>query len=390
MSSAWSGWVGQFQGIKSLDTRAVLSVLILGTMIFLVRWVAPAVLEWMELALGGVLEQEDVTDRAEAIRDFTPWWVSRKSIVRILQLFLLGFTAIVLVTVWGHFTLLLALVDVLSVSMPVVVQIVVTVVIFLLAYVLIDVIGTWLSGVTTRSEGISEHQEEIAFRVLQIVVFTGVLLAAMTLWGVNLGGLLVGAGFLGIVVGMAARQTLGSLIAGFVLMFSRPFEIGDWIEIGDMEGIVTEISIVNTRLENFDGEVVVIPNDVVSNSTIVNRSRKGRLRVRVEVGIDYDADPERAESLAVEALKEVDRILSVPRPRAVTKQLGDSAVVIELRFWIDKPSARRRARATSDAIRAVKDAYDDAGIKIPYPQRELLGREEAGGFRIVDGPGGEE
>ncbi len=88
---------------------------------------------------------------------------------------------------------------------------------------------------------------------------------------------------------MAARQTLGSLLAGFMLMFARPFEIGDWVEIEEKEGIVTDISIVNTRIQTFDGEYVMIPNDTVGGSTIVNRSRKGRLRLEVDVGIDYDA-----------------------------------------------------------------------------------------------------
>ncbi len=220
------------------------------------------------------------------------------------------------------------------------------------------------------------------FRVLQVLVVTAAAVGALTVWGVNLGGLFVGAGFLGIVIGTAARTTLGSLIAGFVLMFSRPFELGDWVALDGQEGIVADITIVNTRIRNQYGEEIVLPNDKVANATITNRSRLGQLRLSVDVGVDYDADLERAETVVLEALEGVSTVLSNPTPQVVPKSLGDSAVVLECRFWIDNPSAARRTVATAAVVREVKTALDEADVKIPYPQRELLGREEAGGFRV--------
>jgi small-conductance mechanosensitive channel len=230
----------------------------------------------------------------------------------------------------------------------------------------------------------TEHQQEIVLRVSQLGLFTVAGLALLTVWQANLGGLLVGAGFLGIVVGFAARQTLGSLIAGFVLMFSRPFTIGDWVQIGDQEGIVTDITIFNTRLENFDGEFVIIPNDRVSDRAITNRSEKGLLRLRVDVGIDYEADPEQAREVAVDAITELNEVVDGPPPQVFPKSFGDSAVVLEMRFWIDHPTPPRKWRAISQVIQSVKTAFDDEGIKIPYPQRELSGRAETGGFRVHD------
>jgi small-conductance mechanosensitive channel len=232
-------------------------------------------------------------------------------------------------------------------------------------------------------EAITQHQSEIAYRISQLTLYVSAVAIILGLWNVDLSGLLIGAGFLGIVVGMAARQTLGALLAGFVLMFSRPFEIGDWVEIDDEEGIVTDISIVNTRIQTFAGEYVMIPNDIVSGTKIVNKSRKGRLRIKVEVGVDYEADVERAAEIAKEAMKELDEILSVPSPQVVLKEFGDSAVVLSLRFWIDKPSARRQWRARTAVIESVKEAFEREGVKIPFPQRELTGREESGGLQLA-------
>ncbi|MDX1744703.1 MAG: mechanosensitive ion channel family protein, partial [Halobacteriales archaeon] len=192
---------------------------------------------------------------------------------------------------------------------------------------------------------------------------------------VNISGLLVGAGFLGIVLGLAAQQTLGALIAGFILMFSRPFEIGDWVEIGDHEGIVTDITIVNTRVQTFDGEYVMLPNDVVSGSPIVNRTRKGRLRIRVDIGVDYGTDLDHARSVVMDALSDLEEILQVPQPQVIMRTFADSSIVLQARFWIDKPTSRRRWRARTAAIRAIKAAFDEEGITIPFPQRTVSNRK---------------
>jgi len=184
-----------------------------------------------------------------------------------------------------------------------------------------------------------------------VAIFVTLGATILAVWEVNIGGLLVGAGFLGIVVGFAARQTLGSLIAGFVLMFSRPFTIGDWVEIGDNQGVVTDITIFNTRLENFDGEFIVIPNDQVSDRSVTNRSRKGLLRLRTDVGVDYEADVEDGQSGRPRRDGGRRRRGDVAPAQVVPKGFGDSAILLELRYWIDHPSppgngapSRRRHR----------------------------------------------
>ncbi|ELY86185.1 mechanosensitive ion channel family protein [Natrinema altunense] len=241
-----------------------------------------------------------------------------------------------------------------------------------------------IEEVMDSTAAVTEHQRQVTNRLSQVLIWSVSLVVILGIWIEDLGSLLVGAGFLGIVLGMAARQTLGTVLAGFVLMFARPFEIGDWIEIEDDEGIVTDISIVNTRVRSFDGEYIMIPNDVIASSMVTNRSKRGRLRLEVEVGVDYGTDVERAADLAEDAVADIDEVLSAPSPQVVGKSFGDSAVVLGVRFWIDKPSARRYWMARTAAIDAIKRAFEGEDIKIPFPQRELSGRAETGGFRIAD------
>ena len=323
-----------------------------------------------------------VEELVELVTDYVPLRVPVWLFVRSLQTAIVGLTALAVLAVWGRFGLLAEILTLFDQSVPRLVQVGLTVALLGGTYVGTGILEDWLKRFGETSDRLTKHQEEISIRVLQLVIFASVGLVVLSIWNVDLSGLLVGAGFLGIVVGMAARQTLGSLIAGFVLMFSRPFEIGDWIEIGDHEGIVTDITITNTRIENFDGEFVVIPNDRVGDSTVINRTKKGRIRLRLDVGVDYGADVDEAVDLAETAMTDVDEVMRVPAPEAYPKRFGDSAVVLELRFWIEKPSARRRARALANVLGEVKATYDDAGVKIPFPQRELGGREETGGLRV--------
>jgi small-conductance mechanosensitive channel len=263
-------------------------------------------------------------------------------------------------------------------------RILLSVVVLATTYALTDLVGRIIGEFTGTRSSISEHQREIIYRLTQVSLYTLAALVVVGLFTRNLGSLLVGAGFLGIVVGMAARQTLGAMLAGFVLMFSRPFEIGDWVEIGDSEGIVTEITVFTTRIQTFDGEYVMLPNDEVSGQPIINRTRKGRLRIEVEVGVDYDHDPGHAAEIARETVKGLDRILDVPTPQVVGKRFGDSSIVLGVRVWIDNPSARRMWRARTAVIESVTDAYAAEGIKIPFPQRELMGRAEEGGLALAE------
>jgi len=241
-------------------------------------------------------------------------------------------------------------------------------------------------------DAFSRHQRTVSYHVVQLVLYLFAIVASVAVWGIDLGDILLGAGFLSVVVGLAARQTLASVLAGFVLLFGRPFDIGDWVAVDGQEGIVTDVSIFNTELRTFNGESLVLPNDVVTAETLVNRSRRGRLRVDVEVGVDYDTDLDRARELAVEAVERLDTddIRDYPEPVAVYTEFGDSAVVLEVRFWIDDPTAARRWNSRTAVISAVKTAFEDAGIAIPFPQRTLGSRGGERNENVLSVPTSEE
>ncbi|WP_302081452.1 mechanosensitive ion channel family protein [Salinibaculum rarum] len=384
---------GLLEQLTSTEGRLGVSLGILIVTLLIGVAIAPFIVRRVATYTKSALPAGRASDGLDRMTEYVPTTLSGL-FLRVLQLVLLLTAVVSLLVVWGLVDLAVDVLRLLGLSIPLLANVVTTIAIGLISYIASDILRDSVERLSTDSDRVTEHQTEIILRVGNISIIALFLASALTIWGVDLSGLLVGAGFLGIVVGLAARQTLGSLIAGFVLMFSRPFTIGDWVEIGDQEGVVTEITIVNTRLENFDGETIVLPNDMVSNKSIINRSERGHHRIRLDVGIDYATDPDRAIDVAQEAIADLKPVSDSPPPRIVPKSFGDSAVVLEMRFWIDNPMPPRKWRAISAVVRSVREAYAAADIKIPFPQQELSGRAETGGFRVneetIDRQDGEE
>ncbi|MEF8870764.1 MAG: mechanosensitive ion channel family protein [Haloarculaceae archaeon] len=374
---------GLLEQLTSTEGRLAVSLGILFLTIIVAVTIAPFFVRRLARYARRYLPAGRTSDALDRMTEYVPTTLSGL-FLRTLQLSLLLVAVISLLVVWGLIGVAIDVLTLLGLSIPLLANIATTVAIGLVAYIASDVLRDSVERLSTDSDRVTEHQSEIILRVGNISIIALFVASALTIWGVDLSGLLVGAGFLGIVVGLAARQTLGSLIAGFVLMFSRPFTIGDWVEIGEEEGVVTEITIVNTRLENFDGETIVIPNDMVSNQSIINRSERGHYRIRLDVGIDYATDPDHAIDVAQNTITGVKPVIDSPPPRIIPKSFGDSAIILEMRFWIDKPMPPRKWRAISAVVREIKEAFDEEDIKIPFPQQELSGRAETGGFRIHD------
>ncbi len=287
--------------------------------------------------------------------------------------------------VWDRMGLVFGVADTTALDARTVPRLVVSGVIIVVARVVAGFVRRLLSRLAESRAALERHEGEVLEYVVGLVLYATAFVVLLGVWNFDIQGLLIGAGFLGIVVGMAARQSLGAVFAGVVLMFSKPFEIDDWIVVGDDEGIVEDISIVNTRVRTFDGESVIIPNDMVNSQQVINRTYRERLRIELEVGVDYGTDVDRAREVAVEAMEGVDLVLASPAPRTVGKRFGDSAIVLGLRYWISNPTAERMWQANTAVIGAVTDAFDEAGVEIPFPQRALSGR--GGAFEVTaDGP----
>jgi small-conductance mechanosensitive channel len=215
------------------------------------------------------------------------------------------------------------------------------------------------------------------------IVYATALVLALDTLGVNVMPFIAGAGVMGVAVGFAAKDTLSNLIAGILLIIDRPFEVGDRIEVWSAPagsaswGDVIDIGLRATRIKTTDNIVIVVPNNEIMMRDIVNyTSISTSIRVRVNIGVAYDADMQKAKALIINAAESADWILAEPAPKVVVRYFGDSSVDLQLRVWIQ--NARRRMDTISYITDTVKTLFDANGIEIPYPKRDITIVERAG------------
>jgi small conductance mechanosensitive channel len=197
----------------------------------------------------------------------------------------------------------------------------------------------------------------------------GIFLAADAL-GFEPEVVVTGLGLGGLVLGFALRDVLSNFVSGLLLLFLRPFALGDQIVVGDTEGTVERIDLRATQVRAYDGRVVLVPNAEVFSSRIVNNTADPVRRGSVDITIDYDSDLRRAAEEMVLAAKGAPGVLPDPEPTVRARELSTSGVRLEVRFWTD--SRRSDYLATSSAVRtAVVEALQEAGIEMPTPTVEL-------------------
>lgn len=222
-----------------------------------------------------------------------------------------------------------------------------------------------------------------------VVIGLGVVLALAEL-GTNITPLLTGAGVMGLALSLAAKDTLSNVIAGVLLVIDRPFQVGDRIELWTAPnetgswGDVIEIGLRATKIRNPDNLVVVVPNSQLMQRDIVNYTMTGQdIRLRIPFSVAYESDIERAKSLLVDIALNVEGVKDDPAPIVIARGFGPSEVRLELRVWILEARARRRI-ADEISERALP-AFEEAGLEIPYPKRELYIRSGDGPKPAEDG-----
>jgi len=182
----------------------------------------------------------------------------------------------------------------------------------------------------------------------------------------------------GVVVGFALQDTLGNLFAGLAIQSERPFRVGHWITVGQFEGRVTEMTWRATRLRTKTGNVVILPNNILSREAITNYSEPAApTRMQVEVGVSYGVPPNDARAAMLESLAATHGILKDPPPEVLVAEFGASAVIYLVRFWIDDFSQDQAAKDT--VLTGIYYILRRRGYEIPFPMQVQYERLEEKG-----------
>jgi small-conductance mechanosensitive channel len=254
----------------------------------------------------------------------------------------------------------------------------VTVLVFVVAFVVIYLVGrSVLVRLTKRALGAREFSPAIVSlgsSLAGVFALVGAFALAATIagFGAVLTAFATLTGALALAVGFAAQDLIANFVAGVFIIKDEPFEVGDYIEWSGNSGIVREIQLRVTKLDTFGNEQLTVPNRDLASAVVKNPVANETLRIDYDFGIEYDADIEDARRCIVEEGAALDGVLADPEPSAPVTALGDSAVVLSGRIWID-PRETSAGGTRAAFVEAVKTRFDAEGIGMPYPHTELVG-----------------
>ncbi|MEL1264365.1 mechanosensitive ion channel family protein [Pseudoxanthomonas putridarboris] len=232
-------------------------------------------------------------------------------------------------------------------------------------------VAKWISRILDRAltRGGAEPTlvgflRNVAYAVMMVVV----TIAALQKIGVPTTSVLAVVGAAGLAVGLALKDSLSNIASGVMLIVLRPFRDGDHVMAANLEGVVEEVRIFQTRLRTFDNRLIILPNSMITTAPIINFTAKPRRRVDIQVGVGYDDDLKRAKDILLELARNHPLVLKDPEPSVSVAKLGESSVDLLLLAWT---KTKDSGQVKNDLTEAVRTQILDNGLNIPYPRRDL-------------------
>lgn len=236
--------------------------------------------------------------------------------------------------------------------------------------------GLWFAGFAQRTSkrlmqksGRVDATLEMALgSIIRYTIIILVIVAALSQLGVQTTSILAALGAAGLAIGLALQGTLSNVAAGFMLLWLRPFKVGDYIDADGIAGSVKKVGLFSTELHSWDGIFQFVPNSELWNKRVTNYTRLPTRLLELKYGIAYNDDIPSAKSVLEDMVRGQEGVLDDPAPQVLTYDLGDSAVMLAIRVWTKTSDywATRWALTEQGKLR-----LEAAGMTIPYPQRDV-------------------
>src|SRR5574343_281077 len=237
------------------------------------------------------------------------------------------------------------------------------------------VFALWIAGVIEarlmRIHSLDANLRIVGVRVAKAALTVVAILASLALVGIDMTALSPFSGALGVGLGFGLQKIASNYVSGFIILLDRSIRLGNIVQVGNDAGQVTQITTRYTVLKHPGGTESIVPNEALIGSVVQNQTYSdSRVRLATTIGVAYASDLERVMRLMAEAAAAHPRVLQDPPPTVLLTQFADSAINLELGFWIADPE-EGRGNVLSDVNFAIWNAFRIHGIEIPYPQREV-------------------
>lgn len=256
------------------------------------------------------------------------------------------------------------------------VSIVLALVLLVAGWWAIKILRNWFLRYSEKSNHIDPLVESFLASLLYYGMLAVLLIAVLSLVGVQTTSLIAVLGAASLAIGLALQGSLTSLAAGVMIIVLRPIRIGDYIDIGGKAGTVKSITLFLTELATYDNVQIIMPNSEIWGSAITNYSVYQTRMLDVGVGIDYEDSIDDALQILREIAEEEDKILSDPAPNAYVNEIGESSIDLNLRVWVAASDYWPMRRAL---MKEIKERIEGGGLSIPYPHRQIVPIKERPG-----------
>lgn len=245
----------------------------------------------------------------------------------------------------------------------------------IIAAIVIFVVGRWVARALRNATkkmmakgNVDETLISFVGNLTYIALLAFVIIAALNQLGIQTTSFIAVIGAAGLAIGLALQGSLANFAAGVLMIIFRPFKAGDYIEGAGVAGTVEEIQIFATQLKTPDNKTIIVPNAKMMGDNITNYSAKDTRRVDMVIGVGYGDDLKKVREILEDILAKDDRFLEDPAPTIGVLELGDNSVNFAVRPWVKKEDYWG---AYFDVTETVKRRFDEEGISIPYPQRDV-------------------
>ena len=238
----------------------------------------------------------------------------------------------------------------------------------------------WVTGLLSdiaakfvkKIPGINSNNRNLITKALQILIYFIAFQIGMNFLGIDLTALAVFSGALGIGIGFGLQKITSNFISGIIILFEKTVQNDDLIELNDGTlGFLRNTGSRASLIETFDGKEVMVPNeDLITNRVINYTHSNKKARIKISIGVSYDCDIKKAQTLILEAAKEHPRTTKTPQALCFLEEFADSSVNFILLFWVNDV-VEGRYGPRSDVLFSIWNKFKDNGIEIPYPQRDI-------------------
>ena len=216
---------------------------------------------------------------------------------------------------------------------------------------------------------LAEILAEFTSRVVKILLIIFFIVFAIGFLGIDIGAAVISISVVsGFIFGFAFQETLGNLAAGFMIALTKPFRVGDYVDIAGMQGSIKAVGASITTLTTVDNKRVILPNSTIWGNPVINYTALKERMIDMRVGISYGDDMGKAITVAMTVLKSHKNVLKDPSPSVAVAELADSSINLLVRPWV-KTSDYWKTRW--ELTQQIKEAFDKEGISIPFPQTDI-------------------